>query len=96
MTAGTIEKVLCDVCREDTKSYNGYVSYFKEENHLCRSHYLKWCKHHKPYSDSHKQIKPCTKRWEEICKEEEWLFGIWLNKEKTAKKGVDVKGKEGK
>ena len=73
--------VKCDICGKESK-YDGCVYYSEEEYHLCRSHYLKWRKHHKPYEQKHTHIKPCTKAWSEMCRESENLFKVWFKEQK--------------
>ena len=72
----------CDICKKESK-WEGHISYTLEmpEIYLCRSHYIKWNKYHKPFVDKHNHIKPCTKSWERMCDEEARLFMLWFKKE---------------
>jgi len=72
----------CKICGKESE-FNGLVWYSEDmpETHLCRGHYLKWCKFHKPYSNQHKDVKPCTKEWKKMCREESKLFMQWFEKE---------------
>ena len=67
----------CDLCGKQEEREN-IVWYSEEEYNLCRSHYLKWNRHHKPYREKHKSVKTCTEAWSQMCKEEELLFKKWL------------------
>jgi len=71
----------CNLCGKDEKIGNS-VFYSKEEYILCRSDYLKWLIHHKPYREKHKKINPGTKAWSKMCKEEERLFKKWFKEQK--------------
>ena len=77
--------VKCKVCGKEIEEpkFAGYVNYSSkmEETYLCRGHYLKWCKFHKPYSNQHKNVKPCTKEWIKMCNEESKLFMQWLKEQ---------------
>ena len=67
----------CKLCGKKQEKEN-IAYYHVEEFNLCRSHYFKWLKHHKPFIDAHKNIKPNTKEWTKLCREEEDLFKKWL------------------
>jgi len=87
----------CDICGKKS-NFNGLVWYAMDlmpETHLCRSHYLKWCHHHKPYVNKHKNVKPTTKAWKKMCDEEAVLFQEWLKEQKKIK-GFKQKNGQGK
>jgi len=67
----------CDLCGKEEKLGN-CIWYFDEPVNLCKKHYREWFKEHKPYIHSHKHIKPLTKEYLKMCKEEEKLFKNWF------------------
>ncbi len=75
----------CDLCGKK-EEYANDVFYHKEQYNLCKSQHKQWLKHHKPYIDSHKKVKPCTKAWSKMCAEEEKLFKKWFKEQNTHKK----------
>src|SRR3990167_6954166 len=70
----------CYLCGKEEQRAN-IVWYSEEQFNLCCSHYRKWLKHHKPYQDIHKKVKPCTKAWHNMCVESEKLFKKWFKQE---------------
>ena len=72
----------CDICGK-ASSFEGLCWYDNrmDETHLCRSHYMKWNRQHKPYFETHKNVNPCTKEWHKMCAEESKLFRKWMKKE---------------
>ena len=72
---------ICDLCGKKEK-YENCVWYSDEQFNLCKKHTREWVKEHKPYVDKHKHIKPITKEFTKMCKEEEKLFKIWFNDKK--------------
>lgn len=83
--------MICDICGKVSK-FEGLCWYSGDlETHLCRSHYMKWNRHHKSYVDSHKHIKSCTKEWKKMCREEQILFVKWKIEE-TESKGDEKDG----
>ncbi|MEK6880341.1 MAG: hypothetical protein AABY22_12065 [Nanoarchaeota archaeon] len=67
----------CELCGKKEK-FENIVWYSEEQFNLCKSHHRAWLKHHQPYRDAHKKVKPCTKAWHNMCVEEEKLFKKWL------------------
>lgn len=69
----------CKICKKKSE-YNGLVYYTFDmpETYLCRSHYMKWCIHIKPYNDKNSNVKPNTPEWDKLCSEQSKLFMKWL------------------
>lgn len=85
---------ICEICGKKVKE-DLFVWYGKgadEETNLCRSHYIKWCKHHKPYTREHEHITSCTEAWTKMCNEEQVLFNKWLKEEKETELIKYIKG----
>jgi len=76
---------ICEICRKEQK-YEKIVWYSENQYNLCNSHYRKWNEQIKPYNDSHKHIKTCTKAWNKMCKELEKLFEKWFKEQKKLEK----------
>lgn len=73
--------IKCSVCNKRER-YGHSIFYSEKEYILCGKYYKIWLKEHKPYVDSHKNIKPATEEWKKMCIEEERLFEKWLEKVK--------------
>ncbi len=88
------EKESCYLCGKEEQFAN-IVAYSKEEFNLCKSHHRQWLKYHKPYIQSHKNVKPCTKAWHKMCVEEEQLFKKWFKEQKNTQKSTKPAKKQG-
>jgi len=76
----------CDICKKDRGNFEGLVDFSSDFNsaNLCRSHYMKWCRYHKPYRESHKNVQPLTKAWSKMCWEEGKFFEKWFANEQKS------------
>lgn len=73
---------VCSICGKKS-GFEGVVWYSMNmpKATLCKSHYMKWNRHHSKYVQSHEHIKPRTAAWDKMCHEESKLFMKWFKEQ---------------
>lgn len=74
----------CEICGKKS-NYNGLVYYNNTgERHLCKSHYLKFCRSKLmiKLNKKYKKAKPQTQQWYDMCRKKGEAFNEWFKKQK--------------